>query len=170
MEEIWKEFIDGYIVSTYGNIKSLPREVKNGNGYRKIRGKILAQRKDKNGYLLITILNKTYKVHRIVISTFNPNPNSNSLQVNHLDCNKENNYLENLSWCDANENIKHSIKMGRTENQKRNHYGAKLTETQVKEIRQLKGILKQKEIALRYNVNRSAIYNIHSNKKWKWVD
>lgn len=169
MEEIWKDYIVNYQASNLGRIKSLPREVRNANGYRITKEKILAQRKDKNGYLLITIQNKTYKVHRIITETFIPNPNSLP-QVNHKNGIKSDNNVSNLEWCTSKQNILHSIKMGFTANQKTNHYSAKLTEKQVKEIRQLKGKMKQKEIALLYGVNRSAIYNILSNKKWKWVD
>lgn len=71
-----------------------------------------------NGYYRITIdrdRNRNGKrvtahklVHRIVMNTFNYNPNWKSLQVNHIDGNKINNNISNLEWCTPLENTHHS--------------------------------------------------------------
>lgn len=47
---------------------------------------------------------------------------------------------------------------------------AKLTEDQVKEILNLKGIATQVEIGLRYGVSREAISGIHTGRNWKYTD
>lgn len=60
-----------------------------------------------NGYLVVGLLNKQYRVHRLVVQAFIPNPN-NLPQVNHKDGNKLNNNVNNLEWCTAKENIRHS--------------------------------------------------------------
>lgn len=70
---------------------------------------------DKNGYIRVGLTrndgkSKSYKVHRLVLLTFLPNPNSDTLQVNHIDGNKENNTLKNLEWVTCQENIEHAIK------------------------------------------------------------
>ena len=99
MEE-WKN-IDGlngeYQISNKGNIKH--------------NNKILKSHKDSDGYLIITLfINKkhtTFKIHRLVASAFIPNEN-NYKQVNHIDCNKINNNVENLEWCSLQQNIKHA--------------------------------------------------------------
>lgn len=47
---------------------------------------------------------KEYSIHRLVMMAFSPNENSDFLQVNHLDCDRTNNILENLEWCTPSEN------------------------------------------------------------------
>ena len=40
--------------------------------------------------------------------TFNPIPNPNDFQVNHIDTNKTNNNLSNLEWCTNSYNLAYS--------------------------------------------------------------
>jgi hypothetical protein len=56
-----------------------------------------------NGYNTI-ILNKIhYTIHRLIAKNFIPNP-ENKPYVNHIDCNKLNNRIENLEWVTQEEN------------------------------------------------------------------
>lgn len=50
-------------------------------------------------------------VHRMVAEAFIPNPN-NLQEVNHIDCDRTHNCVENLEWCTHFDNIQYSIKMG----------------------------------------------------------
>lgn len=75
-----------------------------------------------NGYQAITLTfvdgkQKRFYIHRLVALAFilNRNPKKNN-QVNHLNGNKNDNYKENLEWCDSNTNIVHAINMGLREN------------------------------------------------------
>jgi len=52
-------------------------------------------------------------VHRAVAKAFIPNP-MNLPQVNHINCNKIDNSIQNLEWCTALENTRHAIDNGLT--------------------------------------------------------
>jgi len=57
-----------------------------------------------NGYKYYTLSNnKKMAVHRLVALTFIPNP-ENKPYVNHIDCDKTNNNIENLEWVTQKEN------------------------------------------------------------------
>lgn len=98
-EEIWKEikgFENQYAISTKGRVKNLKTN------------RILGDRYDSNGYKIVDLKRKNYKIHRLVALVFLPNPNK-LLQVNHIDERKDNNDISNLEWVTASENVKHSI-------------------------------------------------------------
>lgn len=120
MEEIWKDierFEGCYQVSTLGNVRSIDRYVKCGeNGIKFQLGKTLKQSKNKYGYMQVRLSksrkNKfSYTVHRLVAIAFIPNDN-NYDQVNHIDGNKQNNYIENIEWCDNSYNQIHAYQNG----------------------------------------------------------
>ena len=99
-------------VSNMGRLKNL----KTGN--------ILKPYKDKYGYLKHHINGKNYLIHRLVMMAFVPNPN-NYPQVNHLNGIKTDNRLENLEWCDASRNMRHSIEIGLRTPESFSHSGLK---------------------------------------------
>ena len=96
MQEIWKD-IKGYEglyqVSNLGNVKSLKTNKNlyssNAKGYRRV-GLFKGKRKG-------------YSIHRLVAQAFIPNP-ENKPCVNHKDCNRANNNVNNLEWCTHKEN------------------------------------------------------------------
>lgn len=106
--EIWKDIprYDGlYQASTHGRIKSLDRKDCRGN---RIKGTIMKSRLINSGYYMIHLRDKNGKrkgelVHRLIAETFIDNPN-NYKQVNHIDENKKNNYVENLQWVTPKQN------------------------------------------------------------------
>lgn len=84
--------------------------------------------------------------------------------VRHLDSDKENNCAENLAYGTHLENENDKIGNG-TWNLRNG--GAKLTPTQVKEIREKLKTTTQNELAIQYGVSRPTITRIASNKIWK---
>lgn len=180
VKEIWRR-IDGYEglyeVSNWGRVRSVERLQK----YRK-KNKVFIRKKQKRilknnvtfyGYGEVSLYKngkviKRAMVHRLVAQTFIKNPLKKT-QINHIDCNKLNNYVENLEWCTPSENIKHSIENNlHVDNSGELNGMSKLTKLEVSKIKKIysKRALKQKEIANMYNVSPSLISLITSGKRW----
>lgn len=106
-EENWKLVNEEYKLKPKGSYYISDK----GNFYSTFSKRCVKPQKDHKGYLYVEIGRKKYKVHRLVAKYFLPNPN-NLPQVNHIDCNKSNNNVENLEWVTNRENYEHSLKMG----------------------------------------------------------
>ena len=113
-KEIWKDingYEDIYQVSNLGRIKSLDRYYVMKNGVkRKAKGKILVQSFDgKKRYLQVNLSkngkSKTYLIHRLVAFAF-VDGYEKWLEVDHKDCNCENNNYKNLKWVNRSENMR----------------------------------------------------------------
>lgn len=64
----------------------------------------VCMREDKSG------LRKDRYIHRLVASAFIPNP-ENKPCVNHFNCNRGDNRVENLEWCTVKENTDYTLQM-----------------------------------------------------------
>lgn len=106
-------------------------------------------------------------LHRLLMLTFVPNPN-NYPEINHIDGNKFNNSLDNLEWCDRRRNIDHAMEHGLTRKGE-THGMHKLTEDEVRKIRELRGTISIRNIASLFNVSRSAIDAIFYGHNWAWL-
>lgn len=123
--EIWKDIkgFEGYYqISDSGNVRSLTRF----DGIRERKGQDIKPNLKHNGYLQVGLRKnskrKWYSLHRLVAIHFIENPEGKS-QVNHIDCNKQNNKTNNLEWVTSKENLLHArknnlIKMPKGENHK----------------------------------------------------
>lgn len=117
--EVWKtypefDFIQG---SSIGRVRTLDRVVSTKKGMRAVKGRILKQYRESNGYMRVHVgvNNKETKlsVHRVIASCFLPNP-GNLDQINHKDCNRANNSISNLEWCTYKQNVAYRDKLGHT--------------------------------------------------------
>ena len=83
---------------------------------------------DHKGYKRIRLINgsigETKKIHRLVAEAYLPNY-SNELQVNHKNCIKDDNRVENLEMVTQSENTLHAWKNGRMKLSRRSSINGK---------------------------------------------
>jgi hypothetical protein len=106
-----------YSVSRTGVVHSLPRPALiNGGRIRLHLGGVVKHGRDGHGYPAVTLSGKgrrqSVMVHRCVALAWMPHPASDSLDINHIDGNRQNPRLENLEWCSRSENHKHAWRTG----------------------------------------------------------
>lgn len=121
----WEKY---YEISNYGRVKNKGYKIsRNNNRKQTFKPKIYKCTKDASGYYGIRSTEKnplnnfkreTLRVHRLVAENFLENKNNYNF-VNHIDCNKENNQVNNLEWCTNEYNIKEAWKMGLNDKQKK---------------------------------------------------
>lgn len=117
---------------------------------------------------------KFFMVHRLVLEAFSPCENSLDLQANHIDGNKENNFLSNLEWCNQSENMQHSLRIGLRDNLPHGEQSSCniLTEQQVLEICDILLNPNRESYSIigeRYGVSKHTIHDIKHKKSWKWL-
>ena len=171
-KEIWKDIkkYEGiYQVSNLGRIKSLERKVRHREGFKLVKAKFLSLCYDKDKYLVIGLwkngIRINYKVHRLVASEFILN-DKNKPSINHKDCNKNNNLVDNLEWVTPKENKIHAKFMGLLPVGESNG-ASKLNRKDIINIRNDKrnNILISKD----YDVTPKNIWYIKANKTWSHI-
>lgn len=102
-DEVWRDIpaLDcKYSVSNLGRVYS--------NRYSRFR----CTHKDRNGYYVLSICDKHYSVHRLVANAFLGLDLDSSLEINHIDGNKQNNAINNLEIVTRRENVQHAWRTG----------------------------------------------------------
>jgi hypothetical protein len=156
MKVEWK-FIPGYsnyAISNYGEV------------YSHITKRYLGLHESDNGYLRVNVVGdngvkKSEFVHKLVLLTFvGPRPKG-MITRHYPDQNRKNNRLDNLSYCDQQQNNWDRIENG-TYNQ------ASLTTEQVIHIKQMiKEKFTHKQIQEYYDISPAVISNIRHNNIWQ---
>lgn len=129
----WIDGHPGYVVTDKGRVISF-----------RMRNRVAEKKQHVNkttGYVVTSLSthhgspSKLGPVHRLMALAFIPRPKGESgYCVRHLDGDKQNNALENLSWGSVQDNSDDDIRHGNTRKGSRHHY-AKLTDEKVLEAR-----------------------------------
>lgn len=124
-----------------------------------------------SGLLLYTLRrNKSphyRKAHVLVAAAF-LGPRPEGYEISHEDGDRANNRPENLAYVTPAENMRHAAARQQMPRGQRNA-SAKLTESQVREIRSLAGSLSQEKIAAQFGVTQPLIGKIIRRQAWKHV-
>lgn len=109
---------------------------------------------------------KAYSVHRIIASTFIPNP-ENKKCVNHINGIKTDNRVENLKWCTHSENLKHAYKNGLKKGRGPAINSIQKTPDYVYEIREKVASGKSsREVAKEYNLTYRSVRKIITGERY----
>lgn len=158
--EIWKTIQD------YGGLY----QVSNTGKVRDLKNHIKSVYKNNKGYTCLSLYynGKTYHptVHRLVAKVFIPNP-SNYKQVNHKDCNKENNSAENLEWCNQRYNYDEGMKTFQY-SKNEEHYFAKLKNSDISIIYELYKLgFTRATVAKIFSINPSSLEAIEKGISYR---
>lgn len=171
--EIWKDvpgFEGYYKINLSGDLMSCSRVDRFG---RSIGGKLLKWNKNPNGYRLARLhkngFKRTFQQHRILAMCFIPNP-QNLPCINHKNCIRDDNRLENLEWCTMSYNNSYAHKVGSFDKTyAENHHQSKLNKVKAREIRSkyIPLVFTMKMLAAEYGVSKTVIQRVIENKTWK---
>lgn len=184
-EEIWLPcpgFEDRYSVSSLGRVR---REQTTNAGQAGSLLKTGFRGKYKRVSFMVNGHCVGKSVHRLIAIAFHGQPTSERSEVNHKDGCKTNNRAGNLEWTSRKENAQHAKRLGLIPNAKNgkhgsitqpgckptgeHHHQAKLTDSQVIEIRQKyqPKTYSLKRLAQEYNITKSNIRFIVTGRSWK---
>ncbi len=144
-------------------------------------GYIMKPSLKKHGYLQVILSKdsqqKTFRLHKLVMEAF-VGPYPAGMEIHHKDYDRTNNTLTNLSYVTRLENARYTVESGRYNKDHGkhgkhrvgiDHWKAKVTEDDVRAIRQLEGKLTHKEISRLYGVSQYTIFAIIRRKTWRHI-
>lgn len=169
-------FENRYMISSHGRF------------FSKLTNKLLKQQTRNDGYkyLTLSMSGRNFRVlgisiHRVVAEAFLGKPSDELIEnclrtslpvvpVNHKDGNKSNNHYSNLEWCTYSQNTFHSY-ANRLQVQKKGteHHNAKLSEADVRYIRENLENKTYKELGAMFNVHEKIIYKVRNFITYKNV-
>ena len=123
------------------------------------------------GYLLVSLCKnharKGESIHTLVALAF-LGPRLAGMAINHKNGNKADNRDTNLEYVTYKENIHHAMRLGLMNNKGENNGSAKLSKSDAENIRleYNNGGLTQYQLAEKYGVSQSLVYQIVNRKIW----
>jgi len=165
MTEIWKPvvgFEGAYEVSDHGRVRSLDRVVTH-----RLKGRILRPGIASNGYPTVAIGGKSRTVHSLALRAFDRAPLKGEV-TRHLDGDRKHSTLTNLKYGTPTQNRADTDWHNRSPRGS-GYRSARLNEQTAAEVRRLKGVVPQSELARRYGVSAAAIQAVHDGRTWKHV-
>lgn len=147
---------------------------KNGRIYTHKFKRFLNPYKDKQGYLKIDLINKSFTLHRIIAKAFIPNP-KNKPEVNHKNGIKADNKVSNLEWVTARENVMHAFKTGLRKKEvyikAARENGKIMRAFSMKQVNEIKkeyscGNITMKNLSKKHRAGIATIYRIIRNKTY----
>ena len=172
MSEEWRDVL-GY--EGYYRVSSLGQVMRVRGGMGATAGRILKQKRPTHhcDYLRIQLCRndakRTVQVHVLVAEAFHGKRPRGKLP-NHKDLNKLNNHADNLEWLTRRQNTIHALRNGGRVKPTALHGTRngrhKLIPEQVRIIRDLRGVVGQRDLAVLCGVSKSAIQWIHQGKHW----
>ena len=171
MKEEWKPiagYEGSYEVSPEGLVRSLSRTIPYKNGaQRTFPSVILRPFQTARGDVMVNLVDEyglpsQHRVHRLVAETYNPNPSMYNLVVKHADGDKTNNVVSNLIWA--------TRKSMAAYDKRKQRYNAKLSEEQVKRIREMLNVgTPGKTIAEQFGCSPQTVSRIKTGDTWRGV-
>lgn len=178
MEEIWKDVIgyEGhYQISSFGNVRSLDRYiVRPSDGvriFKKAQLRSSSYNQDRYKFIRLNLdgLSKSFLVHVLVAKHFVPNIDPENLkEINHIDCQRDNNHFSNLEWCTRSFNVKYSFEVGGRSFKAENHPQSKLTQELSRDIRILRAEgWSVMSLVKFYSLSKTSIHRALSGEQWQ---
>lgn len=175
MKESWKVIpgYENYEASNLGTVRSKAKLVSHSwaNVLVLRKGRILKPTVGTCGYYHVGPNGETRLLHRLVALAWIPNP-QNKRTVNHIDCNKLNNKIENLEWSTHQENITHAKGNGLRNPAKGIQFvnRVKLDEVSISVIREcFNNGYTHRAISDYFKISRSCITRIINRLSWAHV-
>lgn len=84
--------------------QSINYEVSNFGRVRHKKTKVILKGTNTNNYIQVSLDNKNYNLHRVVLQSWNPIDNYEEMTVDHINGIRTDNRLENLRWCSSEKN------------------------------------------------------------------
>lgn len=170
MTEIWKAVPgwDAYEVSSEGRVRRrVPIARYRADG-------MLSPILDSTGYMVVTLCQdgrrQRTSVHALVASAF-LGPRPAAADVNHLDSDRANNALPNLEYATRAQNVRHGYVHGMADAKGERNGHARLTESDVVQIRSLPSdtAANRREIARAFNVSYATVLDVLKRRTWDHV-